>query len=347
MNKHPSSKPLTDAQRCEIAGIGGEGLTGRGRLRGEIHVEGEVVNLVTAGKGTRSEVHFTLDLPARKARHLEGREVSVSGLLHKRTPWEGTITHATVVARPAAHHVPGEYLALAGTIDNRELVGIGGEAPPSGSYLVLTTPLEVGAATVKEVFVEGRAFEQGKSVTLAGRLEARSYGGVETAEHAYIALSGVSDRGAGEPSFDGAQFHSAANGAPLRVLIVHRRDLFDAPNAIVVLDPALGRAFLGSQGGRVRPEANPFHGFSGGVDIATATDADRALVAFDKDGHPIDVATGAELLHVGAQKPPSGTADMFSYAWYFDDANETVYAFVSGGIAGFVNRMESVIRLEA
>jgi hypothetical protein len=39
----------------------------------------------------------------------------------------------------------------------------------------------------------------------------------------------------------------------------------------------------------------------------------------------------------------SGTADMFSYVWYFDDGADTVYTFVSGGIAGFDHRMESVI----
>ena len=110
--------------------------------------------------------------------------------------------------------------------------------------------------------------------------------------------------------------------------------------------PAGSRAFLGSMGGRMRPELNPFHGFSGSTAIAEPTDADRAAVVFNKDGVPIAVATGAELSKVGEEQPPPGTADMFSHAWYFDDATETVYAFVSGGIAGFVNRMESVVRFE-
>jgi hypothetical protein len=347
MEKHHSPRPLTDQQLADIARIGGEGLKGRGRLTGEIQVEGHVVTLVTAGKGTRSQVGFTLDMADRKARHLQGKGISVSGTVHKITAWHGTITHTTVVDRPAEHHVPGEHLALVGKIDNREPVVIGGEAPPMGSYLVLDAPLAEGATTFRDVFLDGRAFEQGKAVKLYGRLDARTYGGVETPAHSYAVLSGISDLGAGEPSFDGAQFHSATNNAHLRVLITHRRDLFDAPNAIVVLDPAAKRAFLGSQGGRLRPESNPFHGFSGSAEIAEPSDADREAVVFNKEGTPIVVATGAELLKVGEEQPPPGTADMFSRAWYFDDATETVYTFVSGGIAGFMNRMESVIHVPA
>ncbi len=345
MEKHHSHRPLTDQQLTEIAGSGGEGLKGRGRLTGEIQVEGHVVTLITHGKGTRSQVGFALDMADRKARHLQGKAISVSGMIHKISPCHGTITHTTVVDRPAQHHVPGEHLALTGKIDNRELVAIGGEAPPSGSYLVLDAPLAEGATMIRDVFLDGRTFKQGTAVKLYGRLDARTYGGVETAVHSYAALSGISDLGAGEPSFDGSSFHSAVNNAHLRVLITHRRDLFDAPNAIMVLDPASKRAFVGSQGGRMRPEANPFHGFSGSAEIGEPTDADREVVVFNKEGTPIVAATGAELLKVGEEQAPPGTADMFSHAWYFDDATETVYTFVSGGIAGFVNRMESVIQL--
>jgi hypothetical protein len=347
MEKHHSPKPLTEKQLTEIADIGGEGQKGRGRLSGEIQVEGHIVQLITAGKGTRSQVSFTLDMSDRKARHLDGRAISVSGTIHKTSPWHGTITHTTVVDRPAAHHVPGDHLTLSGKIDNREPVAIGGEAPPSGSYLVLTAPLAVGSSIFRDVFLEGRIFDQGKSVELYGRLDARTYGGVETATHTYVALSGISDLGAGEPTFDGTQFHSAANHAHLRVLVVYRRDIFDAPNAIVVLDPVEARAFLGSQGGHIRPEANQFHGFSGSAEIAPPTDADEAAVVFNKEGNPINAGTGAELRKVGELQPPRGTADMLSYAWYFDEATESVYTFASGGIAGFVNRMESVIHVGA
>jgi hypothetical protein len=344
MEKHHSPRQLTHEELIEVAGIGDKGITGRGQLPGELHVEGHQVQLITANKGSRSQVSFTVDLPERKARHLEGQNVTVSGIIHKTSSWNGTISHTTVTTRPAECHVPGEHLVLSGQIDNRRLAGPGGEAPPSGSYLVLAAPIAVGAVKVKEVFLEERSFEQDKDVTLYGRLEARKYGGVETGSRRYVALSGISDLGAGEPFYDGAQFRSAANDAHLRVLVVRQRDLFDAPNVIVVLDPVEGRAFLGTFGGFIPPEANPFHGFSAAAEIARPTDADRAAVVFNKDGTPIDAATGAELLKVAEQQPPPRTADMFSYAWYFDESKDTVYTFVSGGIAGFVNHMQSVIR---
>ena len=345
MEKHHSPRPLTDQQLADIARIGGEGLKGRGRIVGEIQVEGHVVTLITAGKGTRSQVSFTLDMSDRKARHLQGKAIAVSGVLHKTTPWQGTITHTTVVERPAEHHVPGEHLALTGTIDNREASVPGKEVPEVGSYLVLDAPMTEGSSQIRHVFLDGRRFAQGTTVKLYGRLDARTYSGVDGATHTYAVLSGLSDLGAGEPSYDGMQFNSAGTGAHLRVLVIHRRDLFDAANAIVVLDPASKRAFLGSQGGRIRAEANPFHGFTSSAEIGAPTDAERALIAFDTAGNATVAGTGAELLKVGEEQAPPGTADMFSHAWYFDDATETVYTFVSGGIAGFVNRMGSVIHL--
>ena len=83
-------------------------------------------------------------------------------------------------------------------------------------------------------------------------------------------------------------------------------------------------------------------------DISAApTDENRAEVVFNREGNPVLARTDVELLKVGEEQAPPGTADMFSHAWYFDDSTETVYTFVSGGIAGFVNRMESVIHLGA
>lgn len=346
MEKHHRSRPLTKEELAAVAAVGGEGLAGRGRLQGELHVEGHTVELITAGKGTRSQVSFTLDMSYHKALHLEGWQVTVSGIIHKVSAFRGTIKHAIVIARPAAHHLPGDHLAVSGKIDNRRLVGPGGEAPPSGSYLVLGEALVVGSARVNDIFLEGREFAQGKNVKLYGRLEARSWGGVETGTHSYVALSGISDLDAGEPTFDGVEFRSAVNQARLRAFIVRRRDLFDAPNEIVVLDPAPDRAFLGSLGGFILPQANPFHGFSAAADIAEPTDADRAAVVFNKEGNAIDAATGAELLKVGEDPAPPG-ADMFSHAFYFNEATETFYSFVSGGIAGFINRMESVVHFPA
>src|SRR6185436_4216524 len=279
---HHRSRPLTKKELAEVAAVGGEGIAGRGRLQGEFHVNGHTVELITAAKGTRSQVSFTLDVSFRNALHLEGWQVTVFGTIHKISPYSGTITHAIVTARPAAHHLPGEHLSVSGKIDNRKLFGPGGEAPPSGSYLVLAEALIVGSSRVNDIFLEGRAFDEGKSVKLFGRLEARSYGGVETGPHPYIALSGISDLGAGEPAFDGVDFHSAVNEARLRAFIVRRRDLFDAPNQIAVLDAAAARAFLGSLGGHILPQTNPFHGFSAATDIAEPTEADRAAVVFNK-----------------------------------------------------------------
>jgi hypothetical protein len=337
-------RQLTEAELAGAAGIGGVGIYGFGRLRGEIEVGGRSVALLTAAKGTRNQVSFTLDLPERQAHPLEGKTVWVDGLIHKISPCQGTIAGAVVVRRPKEHLMPGDHVLLSGRIENRHRMGLGGEAPPSGSYLVLEHPIHVGRASVQEVYLQHPEFAVGEKVKVYGRIEVLHFGGVETQQRTYVALSGVSNLTAGEPSFNGVQFHSALNGAHLRVLVVKRRDIFDAPNVIVVLDPAERRAFLGTMGGFLVAGTNPFHGFTTSAEFASPTDADRAAVRFDAEGHAISVATGEPLLEVGHEAPPPGTADMFSYTWYFDDANETVYTFVTGGIAGFINRMESVVQ---
>jgi len=334
---------LTETELAAAAGIGGVGINGFGRFRGVIEEEGRSVVLITAAKGTRSQVSFTLDLSERQARPLKGKTVWIDGLIHKTSPFQGTIVRAVVVQRPKGHAMPGDHLLLSGRIDNRHLVGPGGEAPPSGSYLVLDHPIHVGRASVQEVYLMHPELADGEKVQVYGRLEVLRFGGVETQERTYVALSGVSNLTAGEPSFDGVQFHSALNGAHLRVLIVKHLDIFDAPNVIVVLDPGARRAFLGTMGGRLIAGTNPFHGFTTSAESAGPTDADRAAVRLDAEGNPISVATGEPLLEVGHEEPPPGTADMFSYTWYFDDTTETVYTFVSGGIAGFHNRMEAVV----
>ncbi len=75
----------------------------------------------------------------------------------------------------------------------------------------------------------------------------------------------------GEPRFDGEQFHSAVNGEPLRVLVLEQRDLFDAPNIILVLDPAQSRAFAGTWGGSSAPARIPSTAF-----MATPASSSRA-----------------------------------------------------------------------
>ncbi|HEX2570824.1 MAG TPA: hypothetical protein VH877_14800 [Polyangia bacterium] len=237
-----------------------------------------------------------------------------------------------------------DYVVLSGRIEDREPIGIGGEAPPAGSYLVLDQPLRGGRSSIKEVFLLGRRFADGEHKKLYGRLGEDQYGGVETAKRTYFVLSGISDLDAGEPYFDGVEFHSATNGEVLPVLMLVRQDLFDAPNQIAVLDRSQGRAFIGFMGGFILPTANPFHGFQTSVPIEAPTEADRAAVQITEQALPISAATGEPMAEAGRVDPPPHTADAFTYSWYFDAATGTVYGFVSGGIAGFVMHLDTVIR---
>ena len=200
------------------------------------------------------------------------------------------------------------------------------------------------AIIYQELALEHAPFPQGHHLQAYGRIELRAIGGVETPLHRYAALSGVSDVGAGEPRFDGLQFHSASNGAHLRVLVIRRRDIYDAPNAIVVLDVPAGRAFLGSMGGMQMPDRNPFHGFGASTSILTPTDAERATVRFNAKDEALDAATGQPLLFLDREVPPPNVVDGLTTAWYFDPAREIVYSFLSGGIAGFHNRMATLMR---
>lgn len=237
-----------------------------------------------------------------------------------------------------------DYVVLSGRIENREPIGIGGEAPPAGSYLILERPFRVGRFSVKEVYLLGRRFGGGETKKLHGRLGTERYGGVETPERSYFVLSGISDLDAGEPYFDGTEFHSAVNGEVLPVLTLVRQDLFDAPNQIAVVDRAQGRAFIGFMGGFMLPTANPFHGFQTSVPIESPTDADRAAVQITEQEVPISATTGEPMVEAGRVDPPPNTADAFAYSWYFDVATGTVYGFVSGGFAGFVMHLDTVIR---
>ncbi len=338
---------LTDEELADISGLGGVGLRGYGVLVGELVVDpGAKIRLVTAGKGSRSEVSFTIDAAVTRNDLLPGHRVRVFGLIAKATAWTGTIRGAHVLhGHPGVELVPGAHVELVGVVDNREPpLTIGGEGMPSGSYLRLERRIHVSGSDYDEVMLERAPFAQSYRLRAFGRVELRKVGGVETPMHRYAALSGVSDVGAGEPRFDGLQFHSAVNGAALRVLTLQRRDLFDAPNMICVLDAPADRAFLGSMGGRQMPGRNPFHGFSAGADILTPTDADRASVVFNAEGDAVDAATGQPLLLLAREEPPPNVVDGLTTAWYFDPARTIVYSFISGGIAGFHDRMTTVVR---
>ena len=331
---------LTDAELAAIAGIGGAGLYGWGTLVGQLaRTDGEL-RLITAAAGTRSEVAFAVALHGARASLLLGETVAISGLLRKTSPYSGTIDHPRLV-HAASHLLPGMYVRQSGVIDDREIMGIGGEAPPSGSYLVLDAPLRIAGAPTTELFIEGRRLPQGAALTLHGRLDARTYGGVETPLRHYFALSGVSDLGAREPIFDGAHFLSLPDRAPLRVLTLHRAGLFDGPDTVAVLDRRQRRAFFGTLGGHLSPAANPFHGFHGDAAIAPATPADAAALAFDDDGRARDRATGDHLIHVGDEAQPG--PDGLALTWFFDPVAEVLYEVANGGFAGLRNAVQSVI----
>jgi hypothetical protein len=240
----------------------------------------------------------------------------------------------------------GEYVTLSGVIDNRKPIGVGGEVPPAGSYLILDRHVHAGHFSVWEVYLLGRRFAEGEHKKLFGRLDAVPYGGVETPQRSYVRLSGISDLDAGEPYFDGAVFHSAVDGAVLQMLGWSERPRrIGAPNTIAVLDGAPRRAFMGTMSGGLPPTISPFHGFDSSSPIETPTEADRAAVRITEQALPISTATGKPLTEVGGQSPPPGTADMFAYSWYLDRATETIYGFVSGGFAGFIMRLNTVIHM--
>ena len=338
---------LNDEELAEISGLGGVGLRGYGVLVGELVVDpGAKIRLVTAGKGTRSEVSFTIDAAVTRSDLLPGHRVRVFGLISKATAWTGTIRGAHILhGHPGAELVPGAHVELVGVVDNREPpLTIGGEGMPSGSYLRLERRIHVSGSVFDEIMLERAPFAQGYQLRAFGRVELRKVGGVETPLRRYAALSGVSDVGAGEPRFDGLQFHSAVNGAALRVLMLRRRDIFDAPNTICVLDVPADRAFLGSMGGRQMPDRNPFHGFSARADILAPTDAERASVVANAAGDVIDAATGQPLVLLARESPPPNVIDGLTTAWYFDPARMIVYSCISGGIAGFHDRMTAVVR---
>jgi len=341
---------LTDAELAEVAGHGGVGLSGYGALVGEL-VTGELeqsaspkVHLITAARGTRSEVRFTIDAATTRCDLLPGHRVRVFGLIHKTNQWVGTIRRAQILHDcHDGELLPGMHVELAGVTRQREPATSQGEGLPAGSYLTLDRPLHISGAEFGALYLEHSPFPDGAELRAYGRLELRTAGGVSAPEQRYAALSGVSDVGAGEPRFDGIQFHSATNGAHLRVLVLRRQDLFDAPNTIVVLDQPRRRGYLGSMGGRQQPDRNPFHGFQASAEIEAADDQDRETVCFDDRGNALDAATRQALIFLDREVPPPNVVDGLTTAWYFDPARFVIYSFISGGVAGFMNRMATVL----
>ncbi len=359
MRVDPTSGPqrlrrLTDPELAQVASLGGAGLTGYGALTGAlVSDEGPEglarpkVYLITAGPGTPDEIRFTIDAATTRFDLLPGHRVRVFGLIHKTNQWIGTIRRAQIVHDSYdAQLLPGMHVELTGVIDNHEPTTRGdrdGEAMPTGSWLRLDQAVHIAGAVFRELHLEHSPLRDGDDLRIHGRLELRSVGGVRTPVRRLGALSGVSDVGAGEPRFDGVQFHSTVNGAHLRVLVLRRQELFDAPYTIVVLDLPQRRAFLGSIGGFQMPVRNPFHGFDASAQIQPANDQHREAVRFDDERNALDAATGQPLLFLDREAPPPDIVDGLTTAWYFDPARTIVYSFISGGVAGFMNRMATVI----
>lgn len=319
-------------------------------VRGHLRVRGHLpsVQLVLEdSQGEALRVSASMPRP-RPLFDLLGRDVVLTGLLMCDTPttFVLVVSRAQPVGEAACDDAldPGVYLSLAGRVENRELVAIGGEAPPPGSYLLLTAPLRVADCETDEVFLEHPVFRAGDERVVFGRLELRSHGGVETPLRHYVALSGVSDLCAGEPYYDGARFKSPLDGGDLRTFVIRRGGLYDAPDTVVVLDGGQSRAFFGSLGGLLPPDRNPFHGFFARAEILAPSDDHRDAVRFEPDGTALDAETLQPLILLAREEPPPNTADMFTHEWYYDPAQDLIYHFVSGGIAGFLNRLQSVIQ---
>ncbi len=339
---NPAPQGLSDPELERIAGVGGEGMKGRGTLQGKVDLINGKAYLVTANEGSKSAVRFALDI--KNARELVGQSVSISGMIEKQSPWGGKITGADVVtgtSGPGAKF--GDYVALKGTIQHRDIMAIGGEAPPSGPYLVLDQPVVIGGKSYKEVFVQSYGEPaQGDVLELHGRLDRYGFGGVETPASAVATLTGVSNLTKGEPRFIQGEFQNA-QGETLTTLTDPRPSYYDAPAHQFVLDHGSDTVFLGRSGGHIPADKNPFHGFVGTAKVEPAAASDQGKVKFDSEGNATNAS--GEALFMVYDSGMASHPDAMSTRWFLDDQSKTIYAFNSGGFAGFNNHLSSVIRL--
>lgn len=338
---------LTPKEIKAVSRAGGGGLQGFGVLRGALQLlhRSLRVILVTAKASTRSEVSFLTDLPAEAVSSSAGRRVAVAGIIRKQSPSGGTITGASVVGKSTRDHQPGQSLVLEGTIENRQPMAIGGEAPPSGSWLILPSPIRINKLVTREVYLMHKLLPSGTKARLHGSLGLREYGGVETPRRAYATLSGISDLAAGEPFFDGTQFWSQESSEPLRMLVLDQAHLVDGISRMVVLEEARQLAHVGTWGGRQPGFTSLFHGFYARVAIEHPTPADLAAIRFDEQPKPVDVATGEPLREIARAGPETPYPDALDTTYLWDEHTETVYVVLNGGIAGFHNHVQWVIHV--
>lgn len=349
------AEPLDAATLKKMAGLGGAGIRGTGALTGQIgtamvqRVDFGIATaeekpvLITANAGREDQVHFVLDIPKASLEALMGQTAQVSGTIEKTTDRVGAIEGAAI--GEISGFAPGTYARLKGTVEDRQLFAIGGEAAPSGNWLVLDAPIRVAGQDYADLYLGHANVRPGEQVDLNGRLDVNSFGGVETPRRNYVELTGVSNPGAGEPLFDGRTFTSSASGKPLEVLSYDRPLMLDAPARIFVLDPGQDKAFLGARGGFIPPHINPFHGFRGQAELRAPTEAERNAVEWVND-QPVDKATGAKLELIAENGMPDGVADGMASNWYLNPRTDTAYRFLEGGFAGFRHHMDQIVKPE-
>ncbi|MCA9553009.1 MAG: hypothetical protein KC933_23435 [Myxococcales bacterium] len=347
----PVSHTLTNQELQQIQTFGGGvGLKGHGLLSGTLEVQKQhVVNFGIAtqeevpvlllNRGSRSEMPFTLDLPLAQAKAARGQDVTVSGVVEKTTAGSGRVSNVHVSGVDG--YRAGTWLQLSGRVETRNVMGFGGEAPPSGSWLKLDQPITMGGQAVTELFLEHRELPGGARLQGTGRLDHRSWGGVEHPKTNYVAFTGLTDQGAGEPAFDGRTF-TDAQGKTLDVLSWVNPQIADIPSTIFVLDQGADKVWVGASGGFIHPDMNPFHGFRKSVAIEAPNAKDRAKIKDDADGHPMWGDQKLDLLGGWGQGPD--VADGMATQWYRNPANGDLLCFSNGGIAGFHNHLDQVVR---
>ena len=330
-----------------VSGIGGAGFHGRGVLRGWLYTREQRIVLVTDSPETREEVRFTTDLHERAPLPPDGAHVAVAGVIRKLTSTSGTITRTHLVDWPDLHHMPGQYVVLTGHVETRMVYGRSGEAPPSGRWLVLPRTIHLGDLRADEVYLAApRSFPEGYRTELHGRVALHHQDSTGTAMQPHALLTGISDLFAGEPLYDSTAFCSAADGAPLRTLVLERHEVsHDAPSTVLVLEPDQQIAYAGTVDDAHAPHASPFHGFHGQAPLLRATAADRAALRFDTHGYAYSTATGKQLCAVGHEGPAEPSPDAIYASYLFDEDSYTVYEVLSGGSAGLQNQLACVIRV--
>lgn len=355
----PAPGALSAAELQAVAEVGGRGLRGTGALTGRLELmdapgpQGRMVKtptLVTANPGLRSAVRFALDLPAAKARPRLGQTVEVAGTIEKTTDHAGKITGARL--GEVTGHETGGWVELRGTASARAIMGLGGEAPPSGIYLELDRPAVVDGEPVRALFVD-RDFSEaerqaldGQPLVVHGQLGRRGWGGVETAGGTVTTLGRTALREPyGEPApVDLGDARATrlrfADGTEARTLMLADRAALDGDSAML----ALGRenAHVGVLRSGMAGDGR-FGGFVGAPrPIRPATEADRQAVRFATPGATPTVE--GRPLERAAHDP--GAADAMASTWWVDRQGGRAYEVLNGGVAGFTDHVARAVDLD-